>query len=59
MDLNGFIVKELFFKNNYAKNMKKKSWQPFRSCLLNSKPSQIGWKLKATVFKTRVVSICH
>jgi hypothetical protein len=43
MGLNGFIFKKI--NKNYAENMKK-SWEPFRICLLNStaNPAQFGWK---------------
>ena len=42
MGLNGFIFKEI----NENIKTKKNSWEPFRSCLLNStaNPAQFGWK---------------
>ena len=44
MGLNGFILKKINKNKNIQ--VKKKSWEPFRICLLNStaNPSQFGWK---------------
>ena len=44
MGLNGFIFKKI--NGNGSIKTKQKSWEPFRSHLLNSKPNsaQFGWK---------------
>ena len=47
MGLNGFIFKKI--NENIIEKLK--SWEPFRSCLLNStaNPAQFGWKLAGLV----------
>ena len=44
MGLNGFIFRKI--NKKYNTKEKKKSWEPFRICLLNStaNPAQFGWK---------------
>ena len=40
-----WVLNKIFFKN-HTENMKKMSWEPFGSCLLNStaNPAQFRWK---------------
>ena len=44
MGLNDFILEKI--NKNKTIKVKKKSWEPFRICLLNStaNPAQFGWK---------------
>ena len=58
MGLNGFIFKKI--DKNWRVRMKKKSWELFRRCLLNSKanPAQLGWKLAglAVLFSSQLLN---
>jgi hypothetical protein len=60
MGLNGFILKKI--KNHYVKE-KKKSWELFRICLLNStaNSAQFGWKWAelAVLFSRQLLNSSH
>ena len=55
MGLNGFIFKKKKMKIRVLK--RKKSWEPFRICLLNItvNPVQFGWKL-AVLFSMQILN---
>ena len=61
MGLNGFIFRKIN-KKYYIKE-KKKSWEPFRICLLNStaNPAQFGWKWAklAVLFSRQLLNGSH
>jgi hypothetical protein len=58
MGLNRFIFKKII--KNYAENVKKKSWEPFRSCLLDStaNPAHFhpNWPGLAVLFSRQILN---
>ena len=58
MGFNGLIFKKI--NENWNIKTKKKSWEPFRRCLLNStaNPAQFGWKLAELAVKPVKGFIC-